>query len=304
MSAKPLWVAGVLLLLTAHLLVADTVTLLGGERKTGRILGMEGEALVLSVQPVPGLPHVALRLPKSRLAALEFDADPNREEFLQGAGQEQRAEVGLLWERFAPLLSLPGSPSARIGLRHGLLLLGATPGEGRGEPRAQLERIASTAPTPAEREAARQGVLRCLLAGLHWERAETEAGSICKTPCGTPLLAEARLTLGLVQAARLRALIEENPRWRDDDFVRPERDRLHACALDGLLGAALLPGVPSELAARGLRAALDVYALAGDTVRARAVAGDLAASHAGTAEAVSAHEWLGAQQEKAQVKPK
>jgi hypothetical protein len=99
-------------------------------------------------------------------------------------------------------------------------------------------------------------------------------------------------------------LIEENPRWRDDDFVRPERDRLHACALDGLLGAALLPGVPSELAARGLRAALDVYALAGDTVRARAVAGDLAASHAGTAEAVSAHEWLGAQQEKAQVKPK
>lgn len=303
MSAPPLWAFGVLLL-TAPLLFGDTVTLVGGERKTGRILGMEGEELVLAAQPVPGLPHVEMRLPKSRLAALEFDADPSREEFLQSAGQEQLPEVGLLWDRFAPLLALPGSPSARIGLRHGLLLLAANHGGGGGNPLALFERIAGAAPTAAEREAARQGVLRCLLAGRQRERAETEADSICRTPCGTPLLAEARLTLGLVQASRLRAFLEDNPRWREDDFVRPERDRLHASALDCLLGAALLPGVPGELAARGLRAAMDVHALAGDTVRARVVAQDLAAFHAGTGEAAAALEWLGAQREKADPKPK
>ena len=304
MRANLPWASGVLLLLTAPPVIADSVTLLDGERKIGRILGMEGQTLVLSAQPVPGLPHVELRLPKSRLAALEFHADPRREEFLQSAGQEQLAEVGLLWERFAPLLSHPGAPSARIGLRHGLLLLGANQKEGRSNALALFERIASGAPLPGEREAARQGVLRCLLAGGHWERAETEAGSISKTACGMPLLAEARLTLGLVQAARLRAFLEDNPRWREDDFVRPERDRLHASALDGLLGAALLPGVPGELAARGLRAAMDIYVLAGDQDRASAVAQDLAAFHAGTGEAAAALEWLGAEREKAHSKPK
>ena len=304
MRAPSLWASGLLLLLTAPLVIADTVTLLGGERKNGRILGMEGQTLVLSAQPVPGLPHVELRLPTSRLAALEFHADPSREEFLQSAGQEQIVEVGLLWERFAPLLSLPGAPSARIGLRHGLLLLGANQREGRGDALALFERIARGAPLPAEREAAKQGVLRCLLAEGHWERAETEAGCISKTVCGTPLLAEARLTLGLVQAARLRAFLEDNPRWREDDFILPEWDRLQASALDGLLGAALLPGVPGELAARGLRAAMDVHALAGDTVRARMVAQDLAAFYAGTGEAAAALEWLDAQREGPHSKPK
>ncbi len=287
------------LILLPTLLFGDTVTLSGGERKTGRILGVEQEVLLLSSQPVPGLPAVDLRLSKSRITAIEFEGDPKRDEFVRNAGPAQLPEVKSLWERFAPLLPIPGSPSARIGLRYGLLLLDAKGDGVREASLALFEKIATAAPTPPEREAAAQGVLRSLLADRQWARAETEASAICQKECGTPLLAEARLTIGMVQAAKLVQFTELNPRWREDDFARPERDRMHEAALDGLLGAALLPGVPGDLAARGLRWALDVYALAGDQVRAREVAGDLASFYADTVEAKAAVEWLNANPERA-----
>jgi len=286
------------------MIFADMVTLSGGERKTGRILGVEEDVLLLSTQPVPGLPAVELRLPKSRLTAIEFGEDSKRDEFLRNAAPPQLPEVKLLWERFAPLVSVQGSPSARIGLRYGLLLLEAK-GAGVWEaPLALFQKIATGAPTPAEREAAAQGVLRSLLADSQWARAETEAGAICKTECGTPLLAEARLTIGMLQAARLVHFTEANPRWREDDFARPERDRMHEAALDGLLGAALLPGVPSDVAARALCRALDVYTLAGDRVRAREVAEDLAAFYAETLEAKAALNWLSKNPERAESNSK
>jgi hypothetical protein len=302
-SSLPL-ALGALLLLSAPRIFADAVTLAGGERKTGCILGVEKEEVILSAQPVPGLPSVELRLPKSRLVAMEFGENPQREEFLQSAGHAQLAEVAGLWERFSPLLSVPGSPGARIGLRYGLLLLGAHPPGGAPGALALFESIAAAAPTPAEREAATQGVLRALLAGGQWARAETEAGFLCKTASGTPLLAEARLTFGVVRTVRLREFLQENPRWQQDDFVRAERDRLYESALDHLLGAALLQGVPGELAARGLRMALEVFAQAGDLVRTRAIAEDLVVFHPGTMEARYAVEWLQANPEQAQPKLK
>jgi hypothetical protein len=267
------------------LCAADTVTLLNGERKSGRILGVEQDTLVLSVQPVPGLPPVELRFSKSRLGRIEFGEDPQRDNLIRDAGAVQLPELEQLWQRFEPLLSAGGSPSARIGLRYGRVLLETAGADRCAEPLALFEKIARGAPAQGEREAARQGVLRCLLKGGFWERAEIEAGSICNSACGIPLLAEAKLTSGLVHLARLRALVGDNPRWNRDEFVRAERNRLHAAALDNLLGAALLPGVPVELSARALAEAFHVYQLAGDSTGARAVAGDLASLHPGSTEA-------------------
>jgi hypothetical protein len=276
------------------LLLADTVTLSDGSRKSGRVLGVEQEMLVLSAQPVPGLPTVELRFPKARITAIEFEENTQRDAFIHSARQPDLAEIALLWERFAPLLTAPGSPSARIGLRYGLLLLEAGAPEGVTDPLPLFEKIAASAPSPAEREAARQGVLRSLLSSKQWARAETEALSVARSACGTPLLAEARLAIGFVQSARLRDLHLENPRWQEDDFVRPERNRLYESALDGLLGAALLPGVPPEMAARALLGALRVYEMEGDLPQAKAVATDITSLHPTSKEAASAREWLNA----------
>jgi hypothetical protein len=127
--------------------------------------------------------------------------------------------------------------------------------------------------------------------------------SIAQSACGTPLLAEARFAIGFLQSARLLELLQENPRWQEDDFVRPERNRLHDSALDGLLGAALLPGVPSEIAARALLGALRVYEMEGNLPHAKAVATDLASLHPTSNEANSAREWLNANPAHSQPKP-
>jgi hypothetical protein len=284
-------------------LSADTITMSDGTRKTGRVAGVEQEVLVLSAQPVPGLPTVELRFPKARITAIEFEENAQRDALIHGARQSDLPEIALLWERFVPLLTAPGSPSARIGLRYGLLLLEAGPPGGRTDPLPLFERIAGSAPSPAEREAAMQGVLRSLLSTRQWARAENEALSVARSACGTPLLAEARLTIGFVQSARLRELLRENPRWQEDDFVRPERNRLHDSALDGLLGAALLPGVPPEMAARGLLGALRVYEMDGDLPHAKAVSTDIASLHPTSKEAASAREWLNANPAPSQPKP-
>jgi len=285
------------------LLLADTVTLSDGSRKNGRVLGVEQEMLVLSAQPVPGLPSVELRFPKARITAIELEENTQRDAFIHGARQPDLPEIALLWERFAPLLTAPGSPSARIGLRYGLLLLEAGAPVGLTDPLPVFEKIATSAPLSAEREAAMQGVLRSLLSSRQWARAETEALSIARSTCGTPLLAEARLAIGFVQSARLGELLQENPRWHEDDFVRPERNRLHDSALDGLLGAALLPGVPSEIAARALLGALRVYEMEGNLPNAKAVATDIASLHPTSKEAASAREWLNANPAPSQPKP-
>ncbi len=272
---------------------ADTVTLVNGESKEGRVLGMEEEVLVLSTNPIPGLSSVEVRIPKARVAAVTFGTDAPRETFLQNAIQRDLPMLAELWKRFAPFLPVQGSPTARIGLRYGLLLIEADSGAVQVDPLPIFEKIAAGAPAAKEQEAAKQGILRTLLRTGQWTRAESDALAIVGTPCGSALLAEARLTAGLVQKTWLRAFTEENPRWKRDGFARPQRELLFQSTLDHLLAAALVFGAPSELAARARLIAMEVYATEGDTTSATALAEDIVAFHTDSAEAKAALEWLG-----------
>jgi hypothetical protein len=292
------------ILLLATRLHADTVTFVEGETKSGCIWGVEQEAIVLSTQPVPGLPAVNLRIPKTRVAAIAFSPDEQREAFLRMATQEHLPELAKLWSRFAPFLSLRGSPAARIGLRYGVLSLELGSAKDSEELLLLFQKIASGAPTSEEQEAAKQGILRALVRSGHWGRAESEAAAFTKTACSVSLLAEARLTVGIVQKKRLQEFVMENPRWNLDEFVRPERDRLYHAALDSLLAAALLPGAPGELAARARLCAMEVCDAAGERHRSASLAEDIIAFHLGTSEARTAQEWLQTHRIMADSKPK
>ncbi len=304
MSTRQLAVIVVCLLFPVPGLLADTIALVDGGHKEGRVSGIVQESLVLCTQPIPGLPVVEVRIPKTRLAGIAFSPDEQRDLFLQNATRRQLPEVAELWERFVPLLSVNGSPAARIGLRYGSLLLAAEDDEGRTDPLTIFQKIAGTTPHEPEREAARQGVLRTLLQHRQWDRAESEAASITKSTCGVVLLAEARLTLGLVGKNRLGVFIEENPIWRADEFARPQRDRLYQSALDNLLGAALLPGAPAELTVRALICALEIYSAEGEFSRAAMLARDIIAFHPESTEATLAGDWLRARPTQPDSEPK
>ncbi len=304
MTALPLCFIAVCVLYPAARLSADTVSLVDGGHKEGRVWGITQDALVLSIQPVPGLPEVEVKIPKTHIAGIAFSPDEHRDLFLQNATTRQLPEVAELWERFGPLLPVNGSPAARIGLRYGLLLLAAGVEERRTDPLSIFQKIAATTPHKSEQEAAKQGVLRTLLQRRQWERAESEAASITKSTCGVALLAEARLTLGLVSKNKLGAFIAENPRWSTDEFARPQRDRLYQSALDNLLGAALLPGAPAELTVRALYCALEIHSAEGERHRAATLARDIIAFHPESPEAMLARDWLRTQPTEADSKPR
>jgi hypothetical protein len=287
-----IWTAVFPLLLCPLRLHADTITLSGGEKKCGQIRGFDADALVLSVQPVPGFPAVDLRIHRSRVTRIDFEEDPALEAWIQNATLPQMPEVASLWKRFEPLLAVSGSPAARIGLQYGLLLLEDGPTNGHSAPLEVFEKIAGAASSIKDREAGKQGILRSLLQSRQLAKVEEEALAISKTECGIPLLAETQLALGTVQSIRLQEWIQENPRWDEDDSIRETVRGLIESALDNLLGTTLLPGVPSELAARGLGTALGVYQLSGNRARAGTIANDLITYHPKSQEARSALEWL------------
>jgi hypothetical protein len=290
--SRAIWLAVLSLLLCPLRFLADTITLSGGEKKSGRIRGSDADHLVLSIQPVPGLPAVDLRLQRSRVTTIDFDEDPVLDAWIQNATLPQLSEVAALWKRFEPLLTVSGSPSARIGLRYGLLLLEDGPTSGPSAPLAVFEKIAAAASSPKDREAAKQGILRALLQSRQLAKVEEEAQTIPKTKCGIPLLAETQLALGKVQAFQLKEWIQENPRWEEDDSIRDKIRHSLEIALDNFLGTAILPGVPSELAAQAMSGAWGVYQLTGDRSRAKTVANDLVTFHPKSPEARSAAEWL------------
>ncbi|MGB7793398.1 MAG: hypothetical protein WBL39_19545, partial [Terrimicrobiaceae bacterium] len=92
----------------------------------------------------------------------------------------------------------------------------------------------------------------------------------------------------------LRKLVDDNPRWEEDAFVKPERDRLYEEALELYLYPALFFGSESEVAARGLCGAVELCRFAGDLGQAQQASRDLIEIYSATSYARQAQDFLGA----------
>lgn len=93
--------------------------------------------------------------------------------------------------------------------------------------------------------------------------------------------------------AELKELEKANPRWMDDDEVKPVRERLHNLALDFSLYPVLFQSARDDEASAGLRRAAEVHEFAGDPVLAKQTLEDLAALYPESAPAKETAAWLG-----------
>jgi hypothetical protein len=103
-------------------------------------------------------------------------------------------------------------------------------------------------------------------------------------------------------AEQLRVLVAAHPRWEEEEGVRVERGRWFHEALSGYLHGHVFHGAEEDLAARGLWAAVQLYAGAGEREAARSCAEDLVKLYAGAAEAGAAEGWLAERKEKEEGK--
>jgi hypothetical protein len=240
-------------------------------------------------------------------------ADLDYVEFGELAGEEEAKRKAVAVRSATPLivywvkrqvwLGRPRSPAGELGLLYaGLLLADATPDrmERAGKVYEQIE----AGDWSAERRGrAKAGRLRLLIRQGKVEEARPEAERLLKESEDPRVVIELRQVLADAAAEQLRVLVAAHPRWEEEEGIRVERGRWFHEALSGYLHAHVFHGAEEDLAARGLWAAVQLYAGAGEREAARACAGDLVKLYAGVAEAGAAERWLEEEREKEGGKP-
>ena len=258
----------------------DTLTMTNGERRTGRVVGVDAKNFSLQVVLVPGQPPGTIGVPRATVRQIDFAPDEARDAFLAKATPTQAAQVGTLWTRVEPFVGVARSSAARIGLRYAGLLVDSAGGTNGTHATyatalALFSRIEREAWSEEDRVAAKQGRLRAMVASGKVAEAVAEATELAKSSTDPAVLIEAKFILARAADETLRKLVDENPRWEEDERVRPERHRLFHEAVDLYLYPYLFGGGRAEPAARGLGYLIELYRFTGDDQLALETARDL-----------------------------
>jgi len=146
------------------------------------------------------------------------------------------------------------------------------------------------------RNAAREGRLRALIALKRLEEAMAEARKLAAESEDSRMLIEAKYVLARADFEKLKQLVEDNPKWPEDDIIRPEIEALYHSTVDQFLFPYLFHGTESDSAARGLMSAAGVYSLFEKFTLANACAEDVIALYPQTNHAEQARKLLGSGQ--------
>lgn len=275
--------------------VADTMFMkdAAGTRRVGHIAGIDANSFKVEVTLAAGGAKATVGVPRAQVSRVEFAPNPARDRLLASPIAANAAALGLEWRRWQPFLGVPRSPAAAVGNACAAALL--TSGDPKQSERALelFKAIEQNAWNGADKAAAKQGRLRALVATGHAADAVAEATALAKDSEDPSVLIEAKFILAEATQAKLRKLVEDNPRWTEDPIVRPERDRLYNEALDLYLHPYLFLGSETDAASRGLWGAVQIYRFGGDNENAIESARDLTTLYTGTRYAALARNYLG-----------
>jgi len=278
--------------------VSDAVFLndAAGTTRTGRVTAITAESLRLEV-PLDGVAGgtMTVSIPRSQIRSIEFAPEANRDALLDAPTPADLHELRALWNAWEPHIALAKSPAPRVGNIYGTLLLATQDPERAAEALTVFKTVESEAWDEAARRSARRGRLRAMVATGNAADAVTEAKQLAGESNDSEVLIEAKFILAEAARERLTRLEEENPRWMEDLFVRPERERLYHEALDLYLHPYLFFGAAEEPSARGLWGAVQVYQFAGRIPEAIEASRDIAELYPETTYAPLANQFLESQ---------
>jgi hypothetical protein len=289
------------LLLQAPLLPAqDVLFMKNGDRRTGRLTGLDDRQFRFQVplSPPPGAaPSAApvfasVSIPRTDVSHIEFAADPALDALLKSADAGQLSDIEARWNKAGPWLHVPRSPSARIANALGNLLLQTGDPARAARALALFKKVESGAWDDADKLSARQGRLRAMVATGNAGKAVSEAIELSALTDNPAVLIEAKHLLASTADASLRKLLADNPRWEEDPDIIPGRHRLYNEALDLYLFPSLFAGFEPEAAGRGLWGAAGIYILAGESHKALECARDIAILYPRTKFAAQAAEFI------------
>lgn len=269
----------------------DTVRMADGTERAGKVAGADEGVFRLRVPPpVPGQPPATVSINRSDVESIVFGPDADLETVSKDPAIGRTAQARVLWQRMEPFLSVPESPAARAGSLYGNILLLSKDPARHSEALELFRRIEGAAWDGRDRETAKRGRLKAMLALGRAGEVLPEAESLARQSEDPAIMIETKLLLAGMRLAALRRLLEENPRWTEDPPVRAERDRLLNETLDLALYPFLFHGTAQEQAAGGLWLAREAYLLAGQTEAAREIATDITTIYPQTRRAAQVRE--------------
>tara|TARA_B100000927_G_scaffold55594_3_gene42560 strand:- start:25985 stop:26923 length:939 start_codon:yes stop_codon:yes gene_type:complete len=203
----------------------------------------------------------------SEIDYVEFDFEPGEEEAFSNRADLNRETVEEWWNHHFAHLHRPRSRTAAWGIALGYALI-EEDSELYGSRALQLfDRIAERAWSGIDVAAAKRGRLRAMMATGDLERASSEAKNLATQTEDPELLIEVKYLLAQADFERLKELEEDNPRWYDDDDVRPLRNELYQGVIDQFMWPYLFHAAQEKAASRGLFQAGVVYEFGGDEER-------------------------------------
>jgi hypothetical protein len=213
-------------------------------------------------------------VPMGQVAFIDFGAQPGEAFLLESGVLEDLEEIEALWDLKRSNLHRPNSNAGEVGLKLAGILLDSRDLE---EAKALYAAVEKRDWDEKRRARARRGRLRTLLAMGEVEAAVKEALTMAEEGGSAEILMDAKFVLASADFDELKKLVEENPKWEEDDVVRPERNRLFNDIIDQYLHPYLFHGADEAAASRGLWGAIEVYRWAGESEAALARAQDLLA---------------------------
>ncbi|MGH8046783.1 MAG: hypothetical protein ACREKL_06020 [Chthoniobacterales bacterium] len=273
--------------------VADTIFMsdAAGTRRVGHIVGIDEKSLKVEL-PLPGGAMATVGVPRMQVSRVEFAPNAARDRLIAAPTAANAPALGTEWQRWKPFLAVPKSPAAVVGNAYASALLAAGNANLAAQALEIFKSIEQGAWSEQDVAAAKRGRLRALVATGHAADAVAEAEALAKESEDPTVLIEAKFILAEASQAKLRKLVEDNPRWNEDPVVKPEHDRLTNEALDLYLHPYLFLGSETEAASRGLWGAVQIYRFTGDDANAIESARDLTTIYAGTRYAAMAKDYL------------
>lgn len=229
------------------------------------------------------------RWPLDEIHFVEFGQSRQESELLSPRDDtveatDDRAAIALwrrAWKKHRSFLSFPNSAAGAFGLGLVARLLATGNRHDAAEALVISAEIRQEDWNEARRVRATVSSLRGQAALGHWEAAKRAAAEVLLSEGrgDSNLVLEAHRVLGQAGLVSFRVLVEEAPRWRDDDERRTEGEALYEQGLNHFLSISLFHAAKREAAAEALWNVCELYQLAGHPRKAAAVAEELVALH-------------------------
>lgn len=206
---------------------------------------------------------------------IDFGFARGEEAFLQDLDHADVDRLKRIWSDQYGNLHRPRSRTAKYGLAYAKALLKKQREFDWRTALDVFDRIQQRAWREADRTAARQGRLQALIRLGRLDEASRDARVYARNTEDPGILIEVKYLQAKVEFAQLQKLVEENPKWKEDDEIRPRRNELYNSSIDQFLWPFLFHGTYQEASVRGLMSAAEVYHFSGETDLEKACLEDL-----------------------------